>query len=77
MAKTNRQLKEIAYIALKSEYGFAPNKKDIVLLEAAGDGTYLLFRVGAKQYRFNSYILDIGGMESVWCGSGTINKIDE
>ncbi len=77
MAKTNRQLKEIAYIALKSEYGFAPSKKDIALMEAAGDGTYILFRVGTKQYRFNSYILHIGGMDSVWCGNGTINKIDE
>ena len=72
--KSNRQLKQIAVEALKSEFGFAPKQNDIVLLEADGDGTFILFRVGTKQYRFESYILRVGGMATVWCGSGTIER---
>ena len=74
--KTKTELKAITYEALKSEYGFAPAKSNIVLLEAAGDGTYILFRVGNKEYRFDSFIAHIGGMETIWCGSGTLEKIN-
>lgn len=73
---TNTELKRTAQGALKSEYGFAPALKDITLLEADRDGTYILFRVGSsKEYRFSSYISHIGGMETIWIGKGTIEKI--
>lgn len=75
MEKTNRQLKAIAITALKSEFGFAPMQKDIVLLEASGDGTRILFKVANHEYRFESYISHVGGMETIWCGEGTVTKI--
>jgi len=73
--KTKRELKHIAVTALRDEYGFAPKQSDVRLLEASGDGTYILFDVLGKEYRFDSYISHIGGMETIWCGSGTIEKI--
>lgn len=73
MNKTQDELKQIVVTALKAEFGFAPAKKDVILYEASGDGTYILFRVGHREYRFDSYISFLGGMESVWCGAGTIS----
>lgn len=73
--KTKAELLSIVVTALESEYGFKPKKSDITLLESSGDGTYILFRVRHKEYRFDSYISHIGDMESLWCGSGTIEKI--
>lgn len=72
--KTNRELKNIAVTALRDEYGFAPKPSDVILLEASGDGTYILFRVAEHEYRFNSYISHYGDMETIWCGKGTITK---
>lgn len=72
--KTNRELKHIAVTALQSEYGFSPKPSDIILLEASGDGTYILFRVAEHEYRFDSYISHCVDMETIWCGHGTITK---
>lgn len=74
--KTKNELKHIAQAALKSEYGFEPSMKDIVLLEAYGDGTYILFEVGGHEYSFNSRLMGSGYPfpESVWTGKGTIEK---
>lgn len=69
---TNRQLKETAIAALKCEYGFAPIQKQVVLLEASEDRTYILFRVGKHEYRFSSYLFPDG---SVWVGDGTIEIV--
>ena len=66
------QLKKTAQVALESEYGFKPALDKIVLLEGSDDRTYILFRVGSHEYRFNSYKWADG---SVWCGSGTIEKL--
>ena len=72
---TKTELKAIVYEALKSEYGFGPKKSDIVLLEASGDGTYILFRIGSKQYKFDSYIMTSPGVKgTIWVGSGTIER---
>lgn len=68
---TNLELRSIIQNALYNEYGFAPNKKEITLLEANDDGTYILFRIGKKEYRFNSF--EIGGL-GVWAGEGTIDR---
>lgn len=70
------ELKEVAQHALKSEYGFSPAKKDIVLLEASGDGTRILFSVRGNEYIFESvhrYCSD-GFDLGVWTGKGTIEK---
>jgi|GEM_PF-5467487 len=74
--KTNTQLKTIAQRALKSEYGFAPKLKDIVLLEAFGTGEYILFEINGQEYSFNSYMMGEGHPfpYSLWCGKGTITK---
>ena len=41
--KTKRELKEIVAEAMKSEYGFAPRKNEITLMEANDTGTYINF----------------------------------
>lgn len=40
--------------ALEEEYGFAPARKEIVLMESDGDGNYILFRVGSHIYRIRN-----------------------
>ena len=72
MTYTNTEIKKTAQASLKSEFGFAPILKDITLLEASGDRTHILFRVGVHEYSFNSYNFQDG---SVWVGSGTLEKL--
>lgn len=55
---TNRQLQERAAAALRQEYGFAPKGKDIVLLEATGNGDYILFEINNKVYSLNGDYID-------------------
>ena len=71
MERTKNELKTIAQRALKAEYGFAPAKKDITLLEAYGDGTYILFEINGNEYSFNSSLASDG---SVYCLKGNISK---
>lgn len=75
MNKTKSEIKYFAQQALKSEYGFAPALKDITLLESSRDGTYALFKVNGKTYRFESCIMTYGNLHSVWVGDGTIEKL--
>ena len=71
--KMNKEhIKKTAQAALDSEYGFKPALDKITLLEASDDRTYILFRVRNHEYRFDSYRFADG---SVWCGSGTIEKL--
>ena len=74
--RTKTELKKIARTALKNEYGFQPPLTNITLIEANGNGTYILFRVNSIEYRFDSYTMGEGFPfpDSVWCGKGTINK---
>lgn len=73
---TNMQLKQIIVSALRNEYGFAPKCKDVVLLEATGDGTYIFAEVNGNVYSFNSdYRLGIEN--GVYTGKGTIDKKNE
>ena len=74
MNKTKTELKKIAQLALDSEYGFAPALKEITLLEAS-DGTKIYFKVNGKEYNFTSHINTYGGMETIWVGAGTIEKL--
>lgn len=73
---TKQELRKIAKTALENEYGFAPAIKDIVLLEAYGDGTYILFEVKGNTYRFESSYR-FGEHNGVWCGKGTIERADD
>lgn len=76
MNKTKIELKHKVSTALKSEYGFAPALNKIILLEAHGDGTYILFRVGIHEYRYDSYFFFPEGSDNtVWYESGTIQKL--
>jgi hypothetical protein len=76
--RTTSELKEIVVTALKDEYGFAPKKSEITLLESSGDGTYILFRVRNIEYSFDSYHMEgwtvVPGYTPVWCGEGTITR---
>lgn len=78
-AKLKDQMKETIVIALKNEYGFAPYKSEIVLLEMSGDRTYARFSIRGVVYQFNSHIVHFGDgqLGSVWCGKGTITKEQE
>ena len=55
---TNRQLQQHAALALENEYGFAPKLEDVVLLEADGDGNYILFEIKGKVYSLNGNYID-------------------
>lgn len=69
------ELKNIAKQALKAEYGFTVSRlSDIILLEADGDGLYILFEVNGNEYRFKSYSMGINGR---WVGKGTITRVEE
>lgn len=71
---TKTTLKKIAQTALESEFGFAPAISNITLLEANGEGTYILFSVKGKDYRFESrLLLD----KTIWVGKGTIERVTE
>lgn len=73
---TKRQLQQIMVAALMNEYGFAPKCKDVILLEADGNGTYILAEVNRNVYSFNSdYRLD--EENGVYTGKGTIDKKNE
>lgn len=71
---TKAKLRQIAQTALESEYGFAPAMSKITLLEANGEGTYILFSVKGKEYCFDSRLLIDG---TIWVGKGTIEKREE
>lgn len=72
------KIKNTLVEALKSEYGFAPYKSDIVLLKAStqeGLCTYCLFEIRGKQYSFNSTVREVAGFKTVWVGEGTIRRM--
>ena len=47
----------------------------ITLLEANESGTYILFNVNGRAYRFESYIMSFeGAFRAVWTGAGTISR---
>lgn len=71
---TKTELKKIAQMALDSEYGFAPSLNKIVLLEANGEGNYILFSVRGREYCFDSRVLVDG---TIWVGKGTIERRDD
>lgn len=69
MNATNTEIKKTAQAAFRSEFGVEPKLKDIRLLEASGDRTYILFCIGKHTYRFDSYVDRFG---AVWVGEGTL-----
>lgn len=71
MNYTDDMLQLLAQMALMGEYGFVPALSEITLLEASGDGTYILFRVKSHEYRFSSHLHNGG----VAICQGTIEKI--
>ena len=74
---TKNEFKTIAQSALECEYGFAPSKKQIILLESNGDGTYILFAVKENLYSFHSELRfdsKDGECLGVWVGKGTIER---
>ena len=76
--KTKTELKQIIRTALESEYGFAPAISKIVLLEASGDGTYIMASINGKEYQFHSRLCWQKGLEgTVWCGAGTITRFED
>lgn len=74
MLRSNQDIKRIVQCALKSEFGFAPALSAITVHKSLPDGTHVLFSVNGKTYRFDSYAINIGGMETVWVGKGTISR---
>ena len=72
---TKLELKQIMQAALKNEYGFAPTKNDIKLLESNDDGTYILVNINGNIYRFCSSYRN-GKINGVWVAKGTIEKIE-
>ena len=50
----NTELKKIAANAFEAEYGVRPALKSITLLESCGDGSYVMFAIGEREYSFNN-----------------------
>lgn len=74
MLRSNQDIKRIVQCALKSEFGFAPALSAITLYKSLPDGTHVLFVVNDKKYRFDSYIITVGCLETVHVGGGTIRR---
>lgn len=72
---TKNELKEIMKRALFLEFGFAPTLNKITLLEASGDGTYILASVNGFQYSFQSR-RTLGAANGVFVGRGCIERTD-
>ena len=73
--KRKQEIIRIAQKALMNEFGFSPALNNITLLEASGDGTYILFNVSGHVYRFESYLMEFGDdFKPVWVGPGTISR---
>lgn len=74
MLRSKQNIKQIVQCALKSEFGFAPTLSAITLHKSFPDGTHALFVVSDKKYRFDSYTITVGGLETVYVGPGTIRR---
>lgn len=78
MEKVNNAKKTVQ-VALRSEYGFKPSLNDIVIISSKEEENRTVkadFMVNGKHYKFDSYIMYVGKVATVWCGSGTITKIN-
>ena len=53
----NFKIQLIATQVLHEKYGFCPATEQVKLLESDGEGTYILFRVGEHEYRFEDGVL--------------------
>lgn len=71
-----QEIKERLQRALESEYGFYPAKKDIEILESNINGTYVIFEVKENKYKFKSDYFRGKKEYGVWCGKGTISRIE-
>lgn len=67
------ELKTIAQRALESEYGFAPCKNKITLLEVgeSNRGLYILVEIGVNEYRIDTFLKGINGY---YVGKGIVEK---
>lgn len=54
---TKAELKENAQAALRKIYGFAPSRKDIKLMEADMDGTYIGIEVNGHGYQIYGSVI--------------------
>jgi cell division protein FtsB len=54
MENENFKIQMIAVQALYDKYGLCPAPQQIKLLESDSQGTYILFRIGKHQYRFEN-----------------------
>jgi hypothetical protein len=67
--KSNTELKKIAANAFEAEYGVRPELKKITLLESSGDGSYVMFAIGKREYSFNN------GQFTDWHYDAIINEV--
>lgn len=67
------EYKATCAVAFESNYGIKPKNKDISIIDKSDDRTYIIFTVGTHLYRFKSHLFRDN---SVWCGTGTVLKID-
>ena len=59
---TKKQLKQKVQDVMRAHYGFAPTQREIILLEADGDGSYILFGLGnvvTTKHGFRAYEREI------------------
>ena len=58
---TKQEMRRKAQSIMRKEFGFAPTQKQIVLLEATGDGSSILWGVGNKEYSWSDAHVDRNG----------------
>lgn len=74
MENQKKEIRHILQCALETEFGFAPAVSKITIHASSMDGTYVVFGVNGKKYRFVSYVSNVGGMKTVYVGPGTISR---
>ena len=70
--------KDVKYIikaSLKNKYGFEPKLREIELIRYNKTGTWVIFKINNRYYRFISRIIKVNGVETVYTGDGTVKMV--
>lgn len=71
-----KDIKYIVKASLKNKYGFEPKLREIELLKYNKTGTWVIFKINNRYYRFVSRIIKVNGVETVYIGDGTVKMLD-
>lgn len=70
-----KDVKYIVKASLKNKYGFEPKLREIELLKYNKTGTWVIFKINNRYYRFISEIIIVNGKETIFTGDGTVKRV--